>query len=159
MAEEPSSMREPRVVLNVGPQATLVMVTAGGDTRSFELPLGTTGVSAMFKKDPPRPGELEAAIDATEDALMPLLSSLPADAALYAGDPITTEIAKLAAGSEGREAALAAIENRFSDLVAAAHLGRWTGNFALDGERSAALLILREFMHHGGYASILRAVS
>lgn len=116
------------------------------------LALGTARVARdLFRHDPPTAGEIERAIDLVEDALMragmpaagggALISSAPAlqPWAAVSGPTMTVEI----------------VEQWFQRLALASH-GQ-TG--ALQGlpagrEAAATLLVLREFMHHRGYASI-----
>ncbi len=121
------------------------------------LALGVRGIAdACFRHDPPTPFEIEQAIDVVEDALMaaplrhaargellindPLLHSLPglqADGARLARDEVEAIFQRLASASLGNPGALAGLPP-----------GR---------DAAAALLILRECMHHLGYDAVRRA--
>ena len=124
---------------------------ADGTVPEVVLVVGVRGIAdACFRHDPPTPFEIEQAIDVVEDALMaapgellindPLLHSLPglqADGARLARDEVEAIFQRLASASLGNPGALAGLPP-----------GR---------DAAAALLILRECMHHLGYDAVRRA--
>lgn len=115
------------------------------------LDAGSYGaILARLRHEPATAGELEAAIETVEDALMPLVRSLPAGAALVASMP---EIAKAAGHGKLDIEAVEALFNRLADVasrIPAARLG-----IPPTREFAAALTLLRELMHHGGFASVI----
>jgi hypothetical protein len=140
------------VRLELGGASGCVRFDADGLAREIELPLGTSG---LFRGDPPSEAEIESAIDRTEEAVMPLGKVLPATATLRAGDAMTRRVAALAAGTEDADVvSIAAIEALFEQLAMAARRGLWAGEQRMDGPTAAAVLILREFMHHLGFDRI-----
>lgn len=115
-------------------------------------PLGPDRVARdHFKTSPPTPLAMEDAIAAVEDGVMSLRPLLPADARLLSSEATLRQIAKLS-GVEPTKVmrlSLEAMEATFNRLVSvvegtpAARMGLpETPVFA------AALLILRELMHH-----------
>jgi hypothetical protein len=61
----------------------------------------------------------------------------------------------MAAGSEDvDEVSIAAIEALFEQIAMAARRGFWAGDQRMDGPTAAAVLIVREFMHHLGFERI-----
>lgn len=118
------------------------------------LGVGALSVAdGFFRHDPPLPHELERAIDAVEDALMadhvpraiggslvssgPALRTLPGlqtSGAMVSRDHIEALFQRLAAASLGRPGHMSGLPK-----------GR---------EAAAALLIMRECMHHLGFESV-----
>lgn len=147
------------VQLELGAGAGRVGIIADDARRELPLPVGTSQLTRRFRRDPPRPVDLEEAIEVTEDAVMPLARLLPTDSVLRANDPLTRLVALRAAGSDAAQrVSLDAIEALFGQLADAAQRGFWSGELRLDATTAAALVILREFMHHAGFGSIeLRA--
>lgn len=110
-------------------------------------------VEAVFRHDPPTPAEMERAIDLVEDALM--ASRLPQG---DRGDLLTSDV--LLRGLPGlREAGArlqrADVEALFQGLASASlgHPGA-RGDIPAGAETAAALLVLRECMHHLGYEAV-----
>lgn len=145
-----------RVVrLDLGADSSRVWVEEEGRSNELVLPIGTSDVSALFLRDPPRETELEAAIDVVEEAVMPLAKLIPPQAILVAGNASARQLVGLSTGtSKSRAAALDAIEAQFELLALAARRGAWTGENHPAPALSAGLLILREFMHHIGFDRI-----
>jgi len=108
------------VLLSLGDTQSQVQVTGeDGASQVFALALGLDAVTpGPFRRDPPTPLELEQAIMVVEDVLMPLAARIPPHPVLHLQSPVP-----LAEVLGGRE---------------------------LPRERrvAAALLILREWMHH-----------
>ncbi|MCM2252249.1 MAG: hypothetical protein NDJ19_07815 [Ramlibacter sp.] len=143
------------VQLELGAGAGHVGIIAADAGRKLPLPIGSSHLVRLFRRDPPRPVDLEEAIEVTEDAVMPLARLLPPDSVLRADDPLTRQVALRAAGSDAvQSVSLDAIEALFGQLADAAQRGFWSGELRLDPTEAAALVILREFMHHAGFDSI-----
>jgi hypothetical protein len=146
------SVRAVAVRLELGSASSRVHVDANGSSREIALPLGT---SNLFRGDPPRETEIESAIERVEEAVMPLAKLLPAGAALIAGDAMTSRVAAMAAGSNDADAvSIAAVEALFEQLAMGARRGFWAAGQAMDAPTAAAVLIVREFMHHLGFERI-----
>lgn len=112
-----------------------------------------TVADAFFRHDPPLPYELERAIDAVEDALMHGDVRRAAGGALVSSDPAMSSFPGLQPG--GATVTRDYVEALFQRL-AAASLGRSGDLSSLPPgrEAAAALLILRECMHHLDFESI-----
>ena len=116
------------------------------------LDIGVPGIaSQVFRHDPPLPYELEQAIDLVEEQVMHLRKA-------EVGERLLTGDDRLHAWAEnmGPMVPLDTVEQWFQRL-ASASLGRPSALDGLPGgaEAAAALLVLREFMHHLGYCSVL----
>lgn len=130
---------------------------SAGAVPEVVLTVGISDISdGLFRHDPPTPFEMEQAIDAVEDALTssrlqhaergelvttdPLLQAwvatggLQGDAARLTRDEVEALFQRLASATLGHPRALAGLPS-----------GR---------EAAAALLILRECMHHLGYGGV-----
>ncbi|MFZ6750997.1 hypothetical protein [Undibacterium sp. Ren11W] len=110
-----------------------------------------------FTLTPPGRREFELAIERVEDEIIRASKLLPLQAKLYSNDQLVRQIALLAGVPDGALMLfdLETMERCFSRLAAviqgqpAAQEG-----IPLDNNFAAALLILREFMHHLGFSSI-----
>jgi hypothetical protein len=141
--------------LELSASASRIRVERNGVTDELPLPIGTSMVSALFRRDPPGESELEAAIDLIEQAVMPIAKVIPAQSVLVAGNELARKLVSESTGSDGsRVAFLGAVEARFELLALAAGRGVWSGDNRMDSSVSAGLLILREFMHHAGFERI-----
>jgi hypothetical protein len=142
-------MSGPRARLGLQPQVTTLEFEG---SKRITLPIGPRGLAdAVLLHDPPTPAELERAIDVIEDALM--ASRLAQE---DRGELVTADALLLALPGMGSPASDGltrdAVEALFQRLasrslgtpVAAAEL-------PLDRDLAAALLILRECMHHLGF--------
>lgn len=107
-----------------------------------------------FLHHPPSALELETAIAAVEEAIMHVQAVLPAHATLYTVDRALAELAA-ATGATTPTLPLENVEQLFNRL-AAISLGKPMSQetVPLSPEFYATMLILREFMHHAGYASL-----
>ena len=139
-------------VVEIGARQTLVRV-AGSATPlalGFELMAET-----CLRHDPPTAAELERAIEAIEDELMLARRSLPGGMGqhLLAQGAALNEVA--GAADAPAELPLDAVERLFQRL-ASESLGNPSARQGLPaGNRFVAtVLILREFMHHLGFASL-----
>ena len=119
------------------------------------MPIGSSVVAQLFRSDPPTERELESAIDLVEEAVMPLAKEVPPGSALIAGDALTCEVAALSAGDQAVDrVSIDAVEGLFDQLARAGRRGTWVGTARMDATVAAAVVILREFMHHAGFRSI-----
>lgn len=108
---------------------------------------------------PPREAMLEAAIAEVEDVVMPHVSALRTRGAhvLEVSGAAGAAIVALASGPQAREATLDEVERLFNRLAYVA-AGRPAAVEGLpeDANLALALLVLREILHHVGYA-VLRS--
>ncbi|MCW5650719.1 MAG: hypothetical protein KIS62_13310 [Ramlibacter sp.] len=146
----------PVIILQMGQQALRVVEQASGTVHT--LPLGTQAWgSQAFRHNPPTPGELEEAIMVVEDHVMPLLRRLPPGGDLQTQDSAVLELARRAGlvGPRPVELPIDQVERLFEQLSAVA-LGRpvASGGVPTDAAFAAAVLILREFMHHLGFTRL-----
>jgi exopolyphosphatase/pppGpp-phosphohydrolase len=146
------------VVLHMGDQHCGMVVGSGAQPEHLNLlPLGTQRTAReQFKTTPPTPLAMENAIQLVEDVVTPLRAVIPREALLFGTNATVREIARISGVAPGAPLSLEAVERSFNRLAAvvegspAAHQGLPTSNaFA------AALLILREFMHHLQFAQIV----
>lgn len=114
-------------------------------------------VLARLGHVPPTPNELETAIEVIEDGLMPALRSLPKHSLLTTAGIEFREIAEAAGISSNKPgldtATVEMLFNRLAEVAygaPAAHVGIPTSSAFV-----AALLVLREVMHHGGFESVV----
>ena len=145
--------------LQIGAQETVLRIEGTDpDAALHTLPLGAQATAAAwFHHDPPTEAELENAIAAVEDLVMPLLRQLPAGLALETRDGAIRQIAVLAgvADSPAMVLGLVAMERVF-DRLAAVVMGRPAAQSGLPPGPgfAATLLILRELMHHLQFTAI-----
>ena len=151
---------KPAVLLRVGNDTTLVW--AGQDPQPSVLLSLAVGArhsgTGGFRHDPPTPGEMELAIMTVEDAVMPIARQLPTGAILYTTDAGIRQIAHIAGLADAplMQLPLDDVE-RVYNLLAAVALGRPASisGVRTDPPFAATLTILREFMHHLGFAAVL----
>jgi hypothetical protein len=150
-------MQLPTLRLELASSEGLVKVVEAGATRELRFATGSVAVARRFRSDPPSESDLESAIEVVEEAVMSLVRKLPSGASLVCGDALTDEVAALSAGDRlVTEVSIDAVETLFDQLARAAQRGSWAGTTRVDATLAAAVLILREFMHHGGFKSIRR---
>ncbi len=137
-------------------QSGIAIGTGAAPDRVKLLPLGTERTAReQFRTTPPTPLAMENAIQIVEDVVMPLRAVIPSTALLFSTDASVREIALLAgvAPAEPLHLSLDAMERVFNCLTnvvqgsPASHQGLPESN-----DFAAALLILREFMHHLQFA-------
>lgn len=153
MHDEPPRPRSPatRVRLELRAQTTLLVVD---DAHTLTLAVGARGLAeTVLRHEPPSAVELERAIDLVEDAL-----AAAHDARLYGGELVTADPWLITLpGLERPGAALDRedVEALFQRLASRA-LGTpvAAGDLPHGRELAAALLILRECMHHLGLRRI-----
>lgn len=143
----------PALWLDIGDERLVVSSRPDGTGETGQrLDLGASRIARdFFHHDPPTAREIERAIDAVEDQIMRL------DRQRDTGRPLWSQSKTLQpwAAVSGRTMTLEIVEQWFERLALAAQ-GR---SDALDRlppgrEAAAALLVLREFMHHRGHPSI-----
>ena len=140
-------------VLELRGDTGLVQRLAAGQTVDFwEFPLGVDSlVRQCLRHEPALPIELEQAIELTEDAVMPLAARFAGGGTLVLKGLGALLIAQALQGSAigQNPLALDQVEALFNRLVALS-LGRPASQETLptDVRFLAAMLVLREFMHH-----------
>lgn len=146
-------------VLHFGGEHMAVAVGQGAEeTATLVLPVGAQKIArAFFRRSPPTPLEMENAIATVEEEVMRLQALLPPHSQLWTSDPLARDIALLAGVPPApcMVLTLDAMEQTFERLAAVAE-GR---PVALEGLPestvfAAALLILREFMHHLRFSAL-----
>lgn len=114
-------------------------------------------VRESIRQAPPQPIELEHAIELTENAVMPLADQFSGgnELVLHGMGAVLLAQGLEAALIHRTELTLDEVENLFNRLVAVSQ-GRPSTQEALptDARFFAALLILREFMHHLQFVSV-----
>ncbi len=159
--------RGPITVLHIDAlQTTVVTGSDAEPTAVLVLVLGAQKTAHdFFRHSPPSPLELENAIVAVEDEVTRVVTVLPGTSTLYCSGSAVREIATLAgveSGDPGTRVSLTldAIEQTFNRLAAVAE-GRPAIQEGLPDstEFAAALLILREFMHHLRFSSVIAVPS
>ncbi|WP_439609497.1 hypothetical protein [Hydrogenophaga sp.] len=146
-----------RTRLAIGERETrIVAVPAQGPATERVLPIGTQALgSGPFRHEPPSPLEIEHAIEQVEEAVMPLLRQLPRDTPWETRDAATLQLRRLVhGGGEGR-LSIDDVERVFNQLAAVSQ-GRPVASSGLPPQAAftAHVLILREAMHHLGFASL-----
>lgn len=142
-------------VLHIGDAQTVVATEA---CSLMALDIGTHKIAAeFFKHHPPTAIEIETAIVAVEDELARLRTIMPDSSMLFSSDEEIREIARIAGVSDS-EMILSrdAVEQTF-DRLATVTLGRLMGSAVLPKHPGfyATLLILREFMHHLRFTTLV----
>ena len=144
-------------LLHIGAEHAVVLSGHGEMPKIVRrLDLGASRIASdFFRHDPPASQEIERAIDRVEDEVMQLRRAGDAPAALVSTDHWLQEWAAVS----GPTMPIETIEQWFQRL-ASASLGEPGAMQGLPAgrEAAAALLVLREFMHHLGYVSIAAVV-
>lgn len=122
-----------------------------GMAMTLSLPVGAAALArAVLRHAPPRPLEIEQAIEVVEEAVMPARARLPDAMQLYCADPL---LRALAAAEPGPNApvwlGIDEVERLFNRLVARSE-GRPApqDDLPVDGASAARLVIVREVLHH-----------
>ncbi|MGL6570853.1 hypothetical protein ACSZOI_14865 [Aeromonas caviae] len=141
------------ILLSLGNTRSQVALTAAdGTSQTLSLALGLDALTpGPFRRDPPTSLELEQAIMVVEDLLMPLAARIPPHPVVQLSSPVP-----LAAILGSQELSRESIERLFGQLVAMVE-GDPLASAQLPRERriAAALLILREWMHHLDAGSVV----
>ena len=146
-----------QALLHLGATGSEVKVGgAGGPV--VHMALGyTIAPAALFRGDIPTALELENAIAAVEDQVMPAVRQLPGVTELVTTDPELCALAAAASVEAGGVLSLERIEWLFDELSRVVLGGPATGlPFAPTRRAAVALLILRELMHHGNFRALRR---
>lgn len=150
---------EALTVLHIGAEHTAVATGEGAEAAAtLVLPIGALKTAqTFFRRSPPTPLEMENAIATVEDEVMRLPALLPPRSTLWSADPLVRDIALVAGVAPGTcmMLPLEHMEQTFERLAAVAE-GRPAVLEGLPDSTAfaAALLILREFMHHLGFSAI-----
>ncbi len=108
---------------------------------------------ACFFHDPPTPAELERAIEMVEEEVMRTHGAGPSEPLLRASGDALREVADAAGGAD--RLSLDAVEQMFQRIASVSLGDPSAGRGLPSGMRFVAtLLILREFMHHGGFTAV-----
>ena len=111
-----------------------------------------------FKRDPPSPLDLENAIAAFEDEIARAQALPKPGSRMRTQDPFVREIARAAGLPPHAETlfAVTAVEQAFQRLAAQAERGMRSADGLPEGnDAAAALVILRELMHHLDFPAIV----
>ena len=126
-------------------------------TEQHRLPIGLAGLSQAFGRRMPDALALENAIADVEDAVMPAARHLPAGTrTLATSSPWLLQLMRSATGDpQARSASREAIETLFSALARQAQQpGYRDAQMPQAPEAAAALLVLRECLHHWGVTEL-----
>ncbi len=141
------------ILLSLGETRSRMQITgADGVSQTFSLALGLDALTpGPFRRDPPSALELEQAIMVVEDVLMPLAARIPPHPVLHLQSP-----EPLAEVLGNRVQSRENIERLFGQLAAMVE-GDPLASAQLPREKriAAALLILREWMHHLDAGSVV----
>ena len=121
------------------------------------LPIGIEPLVASFGHRMPSALALENAIAEVEDAIMPAAKLLPVQHhTLFGTDPLLRQVIHSAtANPQATAVSRDAIETLFSALARQAERpGYADAQIPQTAEFAAALLVLRECMHHWGFAQL-----
>lgn len=146
-------------VLHIGAEHTAIATGQGAEAAAWlVLDIGAQKTARQFfKRSLPTPLELETAIATVEDEVIRAVPMFAPGTALLCADAVVREIALLAGVAPGESIAmpLDAMERVFERLAAVAE-GRPVVREGLPqgADFAAALLILREFMHHLRFGSV-----
>jgi hypothetical protein len=140
-------------LLELGPQSTLLRPAQAG---AAPAPLRWPAVVATLRHAPPTALEIERAIEQVEDAVMPLRARLPAALRLASADPLLHTLARHAGPLDDPAWLPSDAVERLFDRLAARAQGRPATHDALpvDAPHAAALVLLRELLHHWGLDGI-----
>ena len=141
------------VALSLGAQ-TLTLTVEGVQ---HSLPTGIAPLVTAFGHHMPSALALENAIAKVEDAIMPAARLLPTQRhSLYGADPLLLQVIHAAmANPQATTVSRDAIETLFSALARQAERpGYADAQIPQTPEFAAALLVLRECMHHWGFAQL-----
>jgi exopolyphosphatase/pppGpp-phosphohydrolase len=146
-------------VLHIGEEQTAVASGSGVDPAVIALALGSRRIATdHFKHEPPSAIEMENAIQAVEDEVARVRLMMVGGSKLFTVDDVIRDIARVAGVTDSAEHTLSldAMERTF-DRLAAVTLGTPASQEGIPSSAAfaATLLILREFMHHLRFSSII----
>jgi exopolyphosphatase/pppGpp-phosphohydrolase len=145
--------------LDIGDRETGVVVRGGeaDEVRLALLPGAHQLADESFRHEPPRPVELESAIDVVEDQLPAAVDVVPTESLLVLLGPLARQLAQVSGYAEGGDSTVSieTVEGVFQRL-ASESLGNPAARRELPAGNVfvAGVLILREFMHHLGFESV-----
>lgn len=146
-------------VLSIEDERTLLAAETADAPPVLLAGIGWRAIGRDYlKHDPPSPLELENAITAIEDEIARLKSLPPKGSRMGTNDARVREIAAAAGLPPDRETILTldAVEQAFQRLAEQASRRLRSGEGLPAGnESAAALVILRELMHHMGFSGII----
>ena len=152
-AEAESAPAPTTTLLHLGDEHLVVLSGTGNQPEATHvLDIGAARIArTFFRLDLPTSGEIERAIDFVEDEIMRLGERAGAAASVWS----TSAAWQAWATVSGPTMSLETVEDWFQRL-ASASLGQPAAMQGLPAGREAAasLLVLREIMHHRGYASV-----
>jgi exopolyphosphatase/pppGpp-phosphohydrolase len=124
------------------------------DGHNVTLPIGPVGLARdALRHDPPTPAELERAIDLVEGALTRSRLAQGARGELVTTDPVLLALPGL--DSQGASLTRDGVESLFQGLASRAlGMPASTAESLHGPEVAAAIIILRECMHHLGFDRI-----
>lgn len=134
-------------------QLALRLTAPDGAERLLQADIGAAALARRcFRRDLPTPHEIERAIDGVEDVVTRWPRAAQADAVLQCADAGWQPWAALGGATLSRDT----VEAWFQRLASAA-LGQPMAMQGLPAraEDAARLLIVRELMHHLGYATLV----
>lgn len=136
----------PRLSLILGEQASrLEIVRQDGARDTYPLAFGLDAMTpGPFRRDPPTAMELEQAIMVVEDVLMPLAAHIPPHEQLTLHCPV--QLAEALGSHELSRESVERLFGQFAAMVEGDPLA--AGQLPKARHFAAALLILREWMHH-----------
>ena len=141
-------------LLHIGEEHAVVLSGPGDrPVSAHQLDLGSARIARdYFHNDPPRSYEIERAIDFVEDQIMRLGKRGDVATVLWSTTPALQAIG----AAVGPAIPIDSVEQWFQRL-ASASLGQPGAMQGLPegSEAAATLLVLREFMHHRGHASVV----
>ncbi len=146
-------------VLDMHGETSLVQRVAGAQTLlRAEFPLGVDSlVRQSLRHEPPRPIEVELAIELAEEAVMPLAAQFgPGTGLILQGVGASLIARSLEVGGVAQTVfTLDEVEALFNRLVSVSQ-GRPASQETLptDARFFAAMLMLREFMHHLNFGQV-----
>lgn len=125
--------------------------------QQHQLPIGIATLAKAFGQHMPNALALERAIADVEDAIMPVGHLLPAEGGvLHSPDPLLLDVIRRAtADAQATQASREAIENLFEVLTRqATYPSHIDSQLTQTAEFAAALLIMRETLHHWGLSAL-----
>lgn len=150
----------PCVVLQLGAEASTWAWGSGGavpeQTAALNIGIDTLA-QRYFRAARPSEPEVELAIEEVEEIVMPWRRALPLHAVLVSSDPYVHELASHAGLSAQDEGMLTTdtVEAMFNQWADEALGGAsYTTRLPTAGTFAAALLVVRELLHHLSFAGI-----
>ena len=145
-------------LVDIGPRQTCVVTGYSSPSETtLNVAIGWASMATkFFKSEPPTGPELERAIDAVEGEIMRMGTRVPGGSEVLAAGEALRELMLAARQVDTDGPVTAAMVEEVFQRIASASLGHPTARQGLpDGNAFAATaLIMREFMHHLGFAAV-----